>query len=260
MYYVYGSLRALCLMHADITRIISALADLTHCRQWGAAGVGSTAAGWGAGAASGEPRRIEGIGAKGGWVWEEENLRAFTSVCSLFTAVDARLVEFITGKIVEQAQLFLDLISANEWASSSTTDSPNEYMQRLIQELLSPALDTLRLGPHECSASIAPVVMTAIVDKLLAHLLKIKARISWQGAKRLQLDIEYLENWIQSSRAIASSVRKPLLDLPVFLKCRQVLALLLPPKLSSEDINASPLPDKHAWVARRSRTKRGLFC
>ena len=95
---------------------------------------------------------------------------------------------------------------------------------------------------------------------LLAHLLNIKARISRQGARRLQLDIDYLENWVQTSAAVPPCLRAPLLRLPVLARCRHVLALLLPPKLMSDEINSSPLPDKHAWIARRSRTKRGLFC
>ena len=55
-----------------------------------------------------------------------------------------------------------------------------------------------------------------------------------QGAKRLEVDIQYVENWIQTSRAVAAAHRTALLELPIFSKCRQVLALLLPPKLTPE--------------------------
>jgi len=74
-----------------------------------------------------------------------------------------------------------------EWASASSKDLPNEYMQRLITELIVPAFDTLRLGPDVGMAVLAPKVVTGVINTLLAHLLKMKGRISRQGAKRLQL-------------------------------------------------------------------------
>ena len=60
-----------------------------------------------------------------------------------------------------------------------------------------------------------------------------------QGAKRLEVDIQYVENWIQTSWAVAAAHRRALLELPIFSKCRQVLALLLPPKLTPEVLYCS---------------------
>merc|ERR1719409_824521 len=196
----------------------------------------------------------------GGWRGEEEERGACARIGRAFAAVDGVLVEFITGKVLVQAQLFFDLMSANDWASSAIRDAPNDYMRRIVEELLAPGLQTLRLGPPQCSADLAPALVAGVLERLLHHLLNIRARISWQGAKRLEVDIQYVENWIQTSWAVAAAHRRALLELPIFSKCRQVLALLLPPKLTPEEINASTLGDKHAWVARRSRAKRGLFC
>ena len=142
-------------------------------------------------------------------------------------------------------------------------------MRRIVEELLAPGLETLRLGPPQCSADLGPALVAGVLERLLHHLLNIRARISWQvvasisfsvcapvsvmpwarvdqriteplsgmhsqGAKRLEVDIQYVENWIQTSRAVAAAHRTALLELPIFSKCRQVLALLLPPKLTPE--------------------------
>ena len=129
-----------------------------------------------------------------------------------------------------------------------------------VSQLLTPALQTLRLGPEECVGSVASKIVGGVLEALLAHLLNIKARISRHGARRLELDIDFVENWVQTSGAVPPSQRGALLELTVFARCRHVLALLLPPKVMPDEINACPLPDKHAWIARRSRSKRGLFC
>jgi len=262
MYPRNRSLRALCLTHADATRVLYAVRSLAHASGGAGSAGGGRRIGVGAGAAGWEEAGASGGGVGGGWEWhgEEEHRRELQELSALLDQVDAVLVAFVVRKMLEQAQLFLDMKSSNDWASASAKDLPNEYMQQLVSQLLTPALQTLRLGPAEGVGSVAGQVVGGVLEALLAHLLNIKARISRQGARRLQLDIDYLENWVQTSAAVPPCLRAPLLRLPVLARCRHVLALLLPPKLMSDEINSSPLPDKHAWIARRSRTKRGLFC
>ena len=121
MYPRNRSLRALCLTHADATRILSAMRSLAHAPGARSGGGGlrmdfcAGAVGW------------EDVVASGGcgWVWrgEEEHRRELLEVCGLLEEVDAALVDFVVSKMLEQAQLFLDMKSSNDWASVPASSS-----------------------------------------------------------------------------------------------------------------------------------------
>eukprot|EP00960_Hanusia_phi_P064344 765767-Hanusia_phi.AAC.8 len=108
------------------------------------------------------------------------------------------------------------------------------------------------------------------------HLLRTKARIApqvlrngdcgeldlyLQGAKKLEMDGEFVKNWLLTAREVPPCLDgRSLVNLAIFERFTRVLELLIPSRLLKETIHNSPLPDRGEWVARRSRTKRGLFC
>mmetsp|Transcript_41375 Transcript_41375/g.64623 ORF Transcript_41375/g.64623 Transcript_41375/m.64623 type:complete len:147 (+) Transcript_41375:66-506(+) len=143
--------------------------------------------------------------------------------------------------------------------SAGKSDGPDIYMQKVVSDLLSPAFETINAGPLE-STLVHSRVVTVTLEALLKHLLNIKARISSQGAQRLQQDIAYVKNWLATSPLVPQERRSELRDLAIFIRTESVLQILLPPKLQPDQLSKSPLPDAQQWAARRSRTKRGLFC
>lgn len=102
--------------------------------------------------------------------------------------------------------------------------------------------------------------MARIIESLLEHLQRSRARISVHGAQRLKGDVDYFRNWIHTSPSVPLAQKTGMLGGPVFVRLEHVLSLLLAPRLGADAVSASPLPDAQEWVARRSRKKRALFC
>jgi len=108
---------------------------------------------------------------------------------------------------------------------------------------------------------LGPRIVDAVIESLLTHLLRTKARIAPQGAKKLEMDGEFVKNWLLTANEVPPCLDgRSLVNLAVFQRFARVLELLIPSRLLKETVNNSPLPDRGEWVARRSRTKRGLFC
>ncbi|EKX52332.1 hypothetical protein GUITHDRAFT_134022 [Guillardia theta CCMP2712] len=172
--------------------------------------------------------------------------------------------EFLLEMIRQAAQPLLDLKGAGEWATGRSRDGPSMYMERLVSDLLSPAMETLYLLPVEATQAVqelGPRIVDAVIESLLTHLLRTKARIAPQGAKKLEMDGEFVKNWLLTANEVPPCLDgRSLVNLAVFQRFARVLELLIPSRLLKETVNNSPLPDRGEWVARRSRTKRGLFC
>ena len=98
------SLRALCLTHADLTRIVLAVGSLIEGQEVRVRGVG-----WGGEGGNGERGAMD-VQEAGGWRGEEEERGACARIGRAFAAVDGMLVEFITERVLVQAQLYFDLM------------------------------------------------------------------------------------------------------------------------------------------------------
>eukprot|EP00960_Hanusia_phi_P064343 765767-Hanusia_phi.AAC.7 len=64
--------------------------------------------------------------------------------------------EFLLEMIRQSAQPYLDMKGAGEWATSRSRDGPSMYMEHLVSELLSPAMETLCFVPVEAAQVALP--------------------------------------------------------------------------------------------------------
>jgi hypothetical protein len=191
-------------------------------------------------------------------------IRALTISVGALALHENAVADAVTSRLRDAAYPILALERASRWTATDPPDGPSPYMQQLVKDLLGPAMaaTAVERAVPATGGGLSARIVTALLEALLAHLLDACARISPQGAQRLQADVAYMGNFL-ATHPSAQPGGAALAQLPVFERAARVLQFLLPVRLSMSEVESAGvvLPDAAQWLSCRARSERTFgFC
>ena len=141
-----------------------------------------------------------------------------------------------------------------------------EYMKRLVDELIAPGAKTLLKLDPATAKELLPRIVGGSLESLASHLLRNRPRFNTLGARRLRVDVLFLEGWVRKKLgdgdgggdggdetpvgegAVDGGLAGTLLALPMFQRLRDAAAVLSDPedRVARGKLTAA---DAQAWLA-----------
>ena len=291
------SLLELCTLHSDSLAVSAALESLRQIAKSSSS-------------SSGDAAGASASGAEGGSEATEQD-GALAAAIARLSALQHAISNHLSDGLEESASSFWELLPDKYWCPSSkkaadgskrsqargeqaesSAPGPHggsgggaggagEYMQRLVGDLIAPGTKTLLKLDPATARELLPRIVGGSLESLAAHLLKARPRFNEAGARRLRLDVRYLEAWVQrklgdeegdgdggqgaepadqeqdeaAAAATSGQLAATLLALPTFQRLRSAAALLADPEdrvakgqLSAADAQAGLA--LHKWRPR----------
>ncbi len=281
------SLLELCTLHSDSLAVSNALASLRSRPLLATSRRGSASAGVEAMAASSKSHAVAGD--------ELDDTDALNAAIARLAALQQAIGNHLSDGLEESAASFWELLPDKYWSPSSKKHddirranapdaasgleqpsgggagqadaSTGEYMRRLVEELLAPGAKTLLKLDPVTAQELLPRIVGGSLDSLAAYLLKEQPRFNEAGARRLRVDVGYLESWVrrklsnaggdgtgasqqEATAGAATGLAATLLALPTFQRLRAAAELLADPddRTAKGQLSAA---DAQAWLALR---------
>jgi hypothetical protein len=279
------SLLELCTLHSDSLAVRNALASLRSRPLLATSRRGSVSTGVGAMATSSTSHAVAG---------EVNDADALNAAIARLAALQQAIGNHLSDGLEESAASFWELLPDKYWSPSSQkyddsrrmdtpdaasglvqpsggsgqADAPTgEYMRRLVEELLAPGAKTLLKLDPVTAQELLPRIVGGSLDSLAAHLLKKRPRFNEAGARRLRMDVAYLESWVrrklggaggdgigtsqqEATAGAATGLAATLVALPAVQRLRGAAELLADPEDRAARAQLSAA-DAQAWLALR---------
>ncbi len=144
-----------------------------------------------------------------------------------------------------------------------------------VKEVLQPASETMAVLADPTRGRLLPAFVDGVVRSLLTHILRMKAKVSYFGARQLQADVQFVRRWVSNAPALRDESaitgfsltslpreRNQWVMVPALEEADVALRILMERSTRHAAAVASSvqLPDAFAWLAKRSRKRRIFSC